>query len=248
MTGQGDHLDIDGCFNVRDAGGWPTEDGRRMATGVLYRADDPVRLTDEGRARIAELGLRAVIDLRQQAQFDRGYSFGPVEITHHIPTVDRIIDMDNPPQFAEASDIVGLYEDMIERGGPQLVRAVDTVAEHIADGPVLVHCVAGKDRTGLVVALVQASIGVAVDSIVAEYALSDVPTQRRRQVMIAAPLSGDPPVGRSPVLLWSAPAEVMTLFARRVIELHGSMAAWPAALGVSPPTIDRLRERLLTAV
>jgi protein-tyrosine phosphatase len=239
------HLDIDGCFNVRDAGGWPTDDGRRMATGVLYRADDPVRLTADGRARVGELGLRAIIDLRQQAQFDRGHAFGPAEITHHIPTVDRIIDIDNPPRFEEAVDIVALYEDMMERGGPQLVRAVDTVAQHIADGPVLVHCVAGKDRTGLVVALIQAAIGVTVDSMVAEYALSDVPSQRRRAAMIASPLSGDPPVGRSPLLLWSAPAEVMTLFAQRVIELHGSVSAWPAALGVSRPTIDRLRSRLL---
>jgi protein-tyrosine phosphatase len=243
----GNHLDIDGCFNVRDAGGWPAEDGRRMTTGLLYRADDPVRLTDEGRARITELDLRAVIDLRQQAQFDRGYAFGRAEITHHIPTVDRLIDLDNPPRFEQAIDIVSLYEDMIERGGPQLALAVDTVAEHIADGPVLVHCVAGKDRTGLVVALIQAAIGVTVDSIIAEYALSDVPAQRRREAMIAAPLSGDPPVGRSPLLLWSAPAEVMTLFVQRVIDLHGSIAAWPAALGVSGETTDRLRDRLLTA-
>jgi protein-tyrosine phosphatase len=247
MSEQTNHLDIDGCFNVRDAGGWPTDDGQRMATGALYRADDPVRLTDRGRARIAELGLRAVIDLRQQAQFDRGYSFGPAEITHHIPTVDRVIDVDNPPRFEEPTDIVGLYEDMVERGGPQLVRAVDTVAEHIGEGPVLVHCVAGKDRTGLVVALIQAAIGVTLESIVAEYALSDAPTQRRRDAMIAAPVTGDPPVGRSPALLWSAPAEAMTLFAQRVTDLHGSMAAWPAALGVSPATIERLRGRLLTA-
>ena len=116
-----------------------------------------------------------MIDLRQQAQFDRGHTFGPADITHHIPTVDRIIDVDNPPASSEATDIVGLYEDMVERGGPQLVRAVDTVAEHIAEGPVLVHCVAGKDRTGLVVALIQAAIGVTLESIIAEYALSDEP-------------------------------------------------------------------------
>src|SRR4051812_12729009 len=125
------HLDIDGCFNVRDAGGWPADDGRRMVTGILFRADDPVRLTDGGRKRVAELGLRAVIDLRQKAHLDRGHTFGPAEITHHIPTVDRVIDTDDPPSFEEAADLVGLYEDMIERGGPQLVRAVDTIAEHI---------------------------------------------------------------------------------------------------------------------
>ena len=239
------HLDIEGCFNIRDAGGWPTEDGRRMRTGVLYRADDPVRLTDEGRRRIAELGLRAVIDLRQQAQFDRGYAFGDDAITHHIPTVDRVIDVENPPRFEQAADIVQLYEDMVVRGGPQIVRAVDTVAEYIADGPVLVHCVAGKDRTGLVVALIQAALGVPRESIIAEYALSDEPTQRRRKAMISAPLSDDPPVHRSPELLWTAPAEAMALFADRVVELHGSLAAWPSAIGLSDATVDQLRERLL---
>jgi protein-tyrosine phosphatase len=238
-------MDIDGCFNVRDAGGWPTDDGRQMATGVLYRADEPVRLTDEGRARVEQLGLRAVIDLRQQAQFDRGHLFGTADITHHIPTVDRVLDVDNPPRFEDAGDIVGLYEDMVERGRGQLVKAVDTVARHIAEGPVLVHCVAGKDRTGLVVALVQAAIGVTVDSIIAEYALSNEPTQRRRAAMMAEPVSGDPPVGRSPEMLWTAPAEVMTIFAERVAQLHGSMRAWPGALGVSDATIDRLRQRLL---
>lgn len=239
------HLDIEGCFNIRDAGGWATEGGRQMRTGVLYRADDPVRLTEEGRRRIAELGLRAVIDLRQQAQFDRGYAFGDADITHHIPTVDRVIDVENPPRFEQATDIVALYEDMVVRGGPQIVRAVDTVAEFIADGPVLVHCVAGKDRTGLVVALIQAALGVPRDSIVAEYALSDEPTQRRRKAMISSPLSDDPPVHRSPALLWTAPAEAMAVFADRVVELHGSLAAWPAAIGLSEATVDQLRERLL---
>jgi hypothetical protein len=240
------HLDIDGCFNVRDAGGWPTEDGRRMRTGVLYRADDPVRLTGEGASRIAELDLRAVIDLRQQAQFDRGHLFGTADITHHIPLVDRIIDINDPPRLEGAADVVGLYEDMVERGGAQIVRAVDVIAEHIVDGPVLVHCVAGKDRTGLVVALIQAAIGVTRESIIAEYSLSDAPTQRRRRAMIAEPLPGDPPVGRSPELLWTAPAETMALFAARVVELHGSLAAWPSALGVSATTVDLLRDRLLT--
>ena len=106
---------------------------------------------------------RAIIDLRQKAQYDRGYAFGDEDITHHIPTVDRVIDVENPPRFEQTADIVELYEDMVVRGGPQIVRAVDTVAEYIADGPVLVHCVAGKDRTGLVVALVQAALGCRVN-------------------------------------------------------------------------------------
>ncbi len=245
--GRPEHVDVEGCLNVRDAGGWPTDDGRWMRRGFLYRADEPVRLTAEGRAAIDRLGLRAVIDLRQQAQVDRGHLFAAPEITHHVQVVDRVIDVDNPPsQFAQAVDIVDLYEDVFERGSAQLARAVETIAEHIVEGPVLVHCVAGKDRTGLVVALIQCALRVTRESVVDEYALSDDPTRRRRAMMIADPRDGDPPVHRSPEMLWTAPAEVMAQYTRRIVERHGSLAAWASEIGVSEATLQRLRERLIT--
>ena len=239
------HLDIDGCFNVRDAGDWPTADGRRMRLGRLYRADDPVRLTAEGRQRIAELGLRAVIDLRQQGQVDRGHLFVPAQITHHIPLVDHVIDVNDPPRLDHADDLVALYDDMVVRGRTQIVKAIDLIAASLREGPVMVHCVAGKDRTGLVVALVQAAIGVEQPSIVEEYALSHEPTQRRRTAMLDTPLADDPPVHRSPPMIWSAPAAVMASVTDRVIAAHGSIGAWPAALGVSAATIEALRRELL---
>jgi protein tyrosine/serine phosphatase len=216
-----------------------------MARGVLYRADDPVRLTAQGRRAIAELGLRAVIDLRQQAQFDRGYAFDDRAETHHIPLVDRVIDVDAPPPLEGPADIVDLYEDMVERGRDQIVRVLDTMAGAMAEGPVLVHCVAGKDRTGLIVALVQAAIGVTTESIVAEYALSHEPTQQRRREMLATPLPDDPPVARSPAMIWSAPAESMAMFVERIVQRHGSLSAWPAAAGVPATTVAALRGLLL---
>jgi protein tyrosine/serine phosphatase len=217
-----------------------------MRAGLLYRADEPVRLTAEGRAAIDALGLTAVIDLRQKAQVDRGHLFADAGVTHHIQMVDRVLDVDNPPpRFEGAVDIADLYEDMVERGGEQLVQSVEIIAEHVASGPVLVHCVAGKDRTGLVVAVVQAAIGVPLHAVVEEYALSDEPTRRRRAMMIADPRPGDPPVDRSPELLWTAPAEAMALYTRRIVERHGSLTAWPAALGVPAATVERLREHLV---
>ena len=84
---------------------------------------------------------------------------------------------------------------MVEQRRANLVRAVEIVASNVADGPVLVHCMAGKDRTGIVIALVQAAIGVPLDSIVDDYALSDVPTRLRREEMVARPL---PEIPRSP--------------------------------------------------
>ena len=98
----------------------------------------------------------------------------------------------------------------------------------------------------MVVALVQAAIGVELDDIVAEYALSDAHSQRRRQVMVEQPIPGDPPVARSPAFLWTAPAEAMALFAQRAVEAHGSLTAWPVAVGVSPDAVDRLRAALVT--
>ena len=224
-------------------------DGRRTsdAHGAAYRADEPVRLTDEGRAAIDRLGLRAVIDLRQQSQVDRGHLFAAPEITHHIQVVDRLIDVDSPPsQFDQSVDIVDLYEDMIERGRIQLVRAVDTIAEHIVAGPVLVHCVAGKDRTGLVVTLIQGALRVTVESVVEEYSISEDPTRRRRAMMIADPIVGDPPVHLSPELLWTAPAEVMALYTRRIVDRHGSLTAWASSIGVPDRTLQRLRVLLIT--
>ena len=70
--GPDNHLDIPGNLNFRDAGGWVRADGAQMRLGKLYRSDDPIRTTAEGRRRVQALGLSAVIDVRQNAQFYRG--------------------------------------------------------------------------------------------------------------------------------------------------------------------------------
>jgi protein-tyrosine phosphatase len=240
------HLDVEGCFNVRDAGGWQTADERWMRTGALFRADDPIRITDAGRQAIEDLHLEAVVDLRQPSQVERSAGFADPAITYRVPIVDQVLDTENPPRLEEPSDIEALYHDMVERGGQQMVRAVKAVASHIEDGPVLVHCAAGKDRTGILVALIQAAIGVPLASIVEEYALSDEPTRARRRELISNPLPDDPPVSMSPDFLWTAPAETMALFATRAIETYGSLEAWPVALGVPADAVARLKAGLLT--
>jgi protein-tyrosine phosphatase len=238
-------IDVAGCTNFRDAGGWSTPDGRRMRRGALYRSDDPVRLLPEGRAAVAALDIACVIDVRQAEQRGRGPGFVDEARTRHVPLVDRVIDINNPPPLATASDIADLYERMLSNSGDRFAEAVDLVAEHVGAGPVLVHCVYGKDRTGLIVALVQAAIGVPREAIVAEYHRSHEPTVRRHEWMMAEPLEGDPPVDRAPKFLFSATAETMECFLDRVEERHGTLDAWAASLPLAPDTIDTLRAHLL---
>jgi protein-tyrosine phosphatase len=241
------HVDVDGCTNFRDAGGWPTVDGGRMRTGRLYRSDDPVRLTPEGRRTVEALGLALAVDLRQHEQWARGPGFLPAERTVHVPLVDRVIDPDDPPVLERPSDLADLYEEMLERSRRPLGRALDHVAGAVGAGPVLVHCAYGKDRAGLVTALVQAAIGLAPDTIVADYVRSHDPAQRRRRWMLAEPLPDDPPIAKAPAYLFAAPGEAMSDLLGRVGRRHGSLDAWVAAFPIDGATIPRLREALLDA-
>ncbi len=238
-------LEVEGCFNVRDAGGWDTTGGPPMREGVLFRGDEPLRMTPAGRAIIDGLGLQAVIDLRSRIHFERSPGFGDPSITHHVPVIDRVIATADPRPVETPADVAFLYDDMVDFRRANIVRAVELIADHTARGPVLVHCMAGKDRTGIVVALVQAAIGVPLESIVDEYARSDAPSRVRRAAMVANPLPGDPSAVKAPPFIFTAPAEAMRLFAGQAIERHGSLEAWPRALGVTAASVTQLRDHLL---
>ena len=130
------HVDVEGCTNFRDAGGWATADGGRMRTGAFYRSDDPIRVTPAGRAAVDALGLRLAVDLRQKAQFDRSPGFLPSDRTVHVQLVDRVIDVLNPPTLHVPSDIADLYVGMADRSQEQLARVLDLVAANAAAGAV----------------------------------------------------------------------------------------------------------------
>jgi protein-tyrosine phosphatase len=239
------HVDVDGCVNFRDAGGWQTVDGRVMRRGVLYRSDDPIRITPDGRRTVDRLGLAMVVDLRQQTQFSRTPGFVERERTSHMPLVDQVVDHTNPPPLDTALDIANLYAGMLDESRPQVGRVLDVVAENVASGPVLVHCAFGKDRAGLITAIIHAAIGVRPDDIVADYMRSDAPARRRRATMVEQPLDDDPPVARLPENLFRASAETMELVLARAVEQHGSLDGWVASFPTAVSTIERLRANLI---
>jgi protein-tyrosine phosphatase len=239
------HVEVDGCVNFRDAGGWSTIDGATVRRGRLYRSDDPIRIMPSGRAAVDRLGLVKVIDLRQQTQFSRTPGFVDAARTAHVPLVDQVVDHTDPPPLDTPQDMADLYVGMLAQSRDQVGRVLDLIADHVEDGPVLVHCAFGKDRAGLITALVHAAIGVRPEDIVTDYVRSDAPSQLRRAAMMERPLDDDPPIARLPENLFRAPAETIELLLDRVVEQYGSLDSWVASFPIADSTVDRLRAALV---
>jgi protein-tyrosine phosphatase len=162
---------LPGTVNLRDVGGYPVAGGAGGGTvrwGTLLRSDALHRLDESGRAALSALGLRTVVDLRTDDEVRVAPSAldGAGLHTFHVPLFDASAIGRLPPELA------AVYRYMIDDCGAQIASAIGRLC---GDGalPGLVHCTAGKDRTGLVVALVLEVIGVPDEVIAADYALSD---------------------------------------------------------------------------
>jgi protein-tyrosine phosphatase len=164
---------LPGTTNLRDLGGYPGADGGTVRWRTLLRSDALHRLDDSGRAALAGLGLRTVVDLRTDEEV-MATSSGPDRTasgldgtvrTYHVPIFDASAIGRLPPELA------AIYRYMIDDCGPAIAEAVGRLCAGNAL-PGLIHCTAGKDRTGLVAAIVLAVAGVPDDIIAADYALS----------------------------------------------------------------------------
>jgi protein-tyrosine phosphatase len=167
-------LDWDGCYNVRDLGGLPTEDGRTTRWGALVRADAPSGLTDAGWRAVKLHGVATIIDLMETHERHPDAAPRPAGLTEiHVP-IDGTEDEEFwAPLRANGHWGTALYY------GPFLRRFPDRVATAVrafADAPaggVLLHCGRGRDRTGLVAMTLLSLAGVRWADIVADYRASD---------------------------------------------------------------------------
>lgn len=233
-------------FNVRDLGGLPTVDGRTVRRGVAYRADGVHRLADDDLDVARRLGLQTVIDLRTADEVDKRGRF-PVEAYpvdwHHLPVLRRIWSDDELAAYSGAADFLrDRYLDMLEEGGDAIAAAVALVAQ---GGPTLFHCAAGKDRTGVVAAVVLGLVGVPAEHIAADYHAS-APAMGAflDWVTVEFPQALDSMTSQPPEYL-EAPPEAMYGFLAEVDERYGSVEGLAAELGVAPSTVDQLRSTLL---
>jgi protein-tyrosine phosphatase len=227
--------------NLRDVGGLRTADGRRLRSGQLYRADSVQDITEvEADVLVGPLGIRYVIDLRTGAeavQQGRGpLAARPVNYLN-IP----LVDVDGPKGDA-GRVLLDFYIDHLDND-PNLPIAVEAVANAVRC-PTLVHCAAGKDRTGLTMLLVELLCGVTPEDAKADFLATAANMEAIRARLRTWPryaanmerLSGEIYRCEEPSIVG-----LMEELERR----YGSAEGWAEAKQVPWQSVDLLRERLL---
>jgi protein-tyrosine phosphatase len=240
----GNFVPFQAVFNFRDVGGLPA-DGGRVRAGALYRSDTLSRLCDADRATFAGLGVDTVIDLRRPEEVT---SAGRVPEwaapAYHHRHLDhpywRAEDYD--PAQGVARFLADRYAELIRHGAADIAGVIRLVAQPETGTPV-VHCVAGKDRTGTVVAFILALLGVDEEAVAEEYALTELadPAYVAWANVNLPGFADAPPV---PYYV-STPPEAMLLTLREVRSAYGSVEALLTAAGLAAGTVERLRAKLL---
>ena len=271
-TRTGRWVRLAGTTNMRDLGGLPTTDGGRTATGRVLRSDNLQTLTPEDvRVLVEEIGVREVIDLRTTAEIllegrgplrevpevvHRHFSLLP-ERGHHTDVFaveeDEVPDLPegwlesllprSTPEHAHAEPpAVRSYLEYLHDRGEAVVGAVRAIA-HAEDGASVVHCAAGKDRTGVVTALCLAVAGVPDEEIVADYAMTAEIIDALVAKLAASPTYAED-MERRDVSRHTPRAETMERVLALLGERHGGPAGWLREHGFGDAEQAVLRARL----
>jgi protein-tyrosine phosphatase len=221
------HLPLPGTRNVRDIGGYPAVDGRRTRWRTLLRADQLDRLPAAAQAELLDLGLRVVIDLRWPEELERSPSVFMHSARVRYRSIPLLAD-DPTPHLG----LAGMYRHMFDARAPQLADVVRAILEP-SGLPAIIGCAAGKDRTGVTVALLLEAVGVPLDVIVEDYALS--------ARYFASPLAHvEPDDWRAVPIVVDSPPEFMHEALAHLEQQHGGALALLRRQGFSEQDLDRL--------
>ena len=234
---------LDGAVNFRDLGGYATVDGRRTRWRVLFRADGLSELSQTDFSIMRDLGIRTVVDLRsghevEQSRFD--VEAHPVDF-HHFPFIDQLPDVE---QWDRRPGLLGAqYKEMLDDAAPQIIGAMEVLTAPDSL-PAVFHCTAGKDRTGLLSALVLSLLGVPEETVVADYALSGEAMERLRAKLIVKYPDSRDTIADIDEVFSANPTNMVNLFAY-LRERYGSVTEYAVTVGVPDAVVARLREELL---
>lgn len=237
---------MEGCFNFRDLGGYPTMDGRWVLPERLYRADGPHALTGDDVATLRTLSLATVIDLRTPQEVDERGCFVAVlddVVELHLPMIDVLPDTDELPMWTDPEVVATRYHAMLASGEEAVAEALGVLAD-AGSYPAMFHCSAGKDRTGIMSALLLGLLGVDDDTIVADYALSALAMQKLLDHYRRQHPDADEQLSRVAPAMVSAHPEAMASFLAGIRREHGSFDGYAEHIGAGDAT-DGIRAAVL---
>lgn len=236
------HFEFEQVYNFRDMGGYRAADGRTVRWRRLFRSGEPLRMSEAEAKRLrAEAPLATVIDLRSSGEADHPRGLGPLldasVIRHHFPMGDPRSKYD-----ARASgEWDPGYPALMEDRGHVWAQIVKILAEDDAY-PAMFHCVTGKDRTGVLGALILDVLGVDEAAILEDFALSQIGMDKLiADLRARGKITDDNPP--NPAL--GVPVPAMELMLASLRSKHGNAANFLGKHGVDDDTLQRLADLLL---
>lgn len=237
-------LPLTTTFNFRDVGGYTGHEGRTVRWRRLFRSDSLHRLDNGDAEAFAALGVRTVIDLRRPHEVTRDGrvpEYTGLGYRHIHPEHQDWDEIPYEEALGVARYLANRYHDLAEQGVAGISTAISVIADE-TNAPVVVHCVAGKDRTGVVCALTLSVLGVSDEDIATDYALSTEASERFTAFVRSRKIR----VKEIPRPYFSSPAEAMLLFLKELRERHGSPEGYLLAGGIRPEQLTSLRTHLLS--
>jgi len=255
------HVRLEAVENFRDFGDYPTASGRRLPAGRLYRSASQGRATDADLAAIEALGLALIVDLRRPAERGRDPARRPEGFAGRIIVNDEEESDDDDPwwSFVKSSDLreatFRQYLMDYYRAAPFVARHLDLFARYFralaeVEGPVLIHCAAGKDRTGVLAALTHHLAGVHEDDILGDFLLTNNPERMAARAPVLSQMivevTGRTPSEAALATIMGVEAAYLARAFQAIEAESGSVEAYFAdALGVDSHLRARLEARLL---
>ena len=240
-------LRIDGLVNARDLGGLLTRDGRTIQSRRVIRSDNPRGLTAQGQRDLARfVRPRLVIDLRATSEVrEQPYRLTATDArTVNLPMVPQAGVTQEQIDAGAAGTLVEDYVRQLTANAPSITQAL-RLASDPGNRPTLIHCTAGKDRTGIVIALLLDVLGVEHESIVADYHATAANMAPILERIRAAPVYHDNGLATAPAWIFAAEPSTMRGFLRGLAVEHGGAAEYVRAHGMTSEELRALRANLL---
>jgi protein-tyrosine phosphatase len=240
------HIPLEGASNLRDLGGWRGHQGRALRHGVLFRSDALHKLTDQDLVTLADTGLATVCDLRGAREAEAspfrlppGARAVPLPIEPRIGASLRDLLANGAATRAETTRLLGIaYLNYATEQLPIYRRLVELILED-ERRPLLFHCSAGKDRTGLGAALILTALGVSRAEIIADYVATDRFWRRDH------PLPDEAPQEAKDAILDTHPALLVAALDAAVAPFGSEAGLLEDGLGLTPARLAGLRAVLL---